>query len=59
MSIQEQYDGFLQAGGKILVCPGCAADAGITADDLRDGAIMGAPDSVAATLLRADKILYY
>lgn len=58
-NIADEFDEFVNTGGKVLVCPGCAADAGITASDLRPGATMGNHDSVAKTLLRTDKIIDY
>lgn len=58
-TLQSRYDAFLEAGGEVLVCPACAADAGMSADDLREGAVMGNPDLVAGIMLRADKILDY
>lgn len=56
-SIDEDLQAFLSAGGKILVCPGCAANAGLTPDLLRKGAMMATPDTVAAAILAADKVI--
>ncbi|MBK8814294.1 MAG: DsrE family protein [Methylococcaceae bacterium] len=50
---------FQSAGGKVLVCPGCAAIAGLTATDLREGAVMGTADSVEKLFLKADKVIDY
>jgi sulfur relay (sulfurtransferase) complex TusBCD TusD component (DsrE family) len=58
-NIAAEFDEFVNAGGKVLVCPGCAGDAGITEADLRPGAIMGNPDTVVGAILMADKILDY
>lgn len=52
--------GFLDAGGKIAVCPACANEVGLTPDYLigntRQVTII-APDALAQLLLKADKIL--
>jgi sulfur relay (sulfurtransferase) complex TusBCD TusD component (DsrE family) len=58
-NIAAEFDEFVNAGGKVLVCPGCAGDAGISDADLRTGAVMGNPDTVAGAILMADKILDY
>ncbi len=57
--IASDFDEFVSAGGKVVVCPGCAGDAGITEADLRSGAVMGNPDTVADAILMADKIVDY
>ena len=58
-SVREIFAGFVAAGGKALVCPHCAAAAGITADVLVTGATIGDEDSVAALLLAADRVIDY
>ena len=40
-TVEAKWDAFLDAGGKVLVCPGCAGIAGLTPDELRAGATMG------------------
>jgi sulfur relay (sulfurtransferase) complex TusBCD TusD component (DsrE family) len=58
--ISTYYDGFVKAGGKVLVCPHCAEVAGLTAQNLRPGARMGKDlGELADTLLAADKTLDY
>lgn len=57
--IEELYDGFIAAGGKVLVCPHCAAAAGIDGESLRNGATMGTTESITKILSEAVKILDY
>jgi len=58
--ISTYYDGFVKAGGKVLVCPHCAKIAGLTAQDLRPGAHLGKDlGELADVLLAADKTLDY
>lgn len=56
-NIGADYSEFLAAGGQVLVCPGCAGNQSLTAELLRDGAIMGTPDSVAQLILSASKVI--
>jgi predicted peroxiredoxin len=58
-TIGQLYDGFVAAGGEILVCPHCAAAVGLRASDLRKGARIGTFEQVAAAMLAADKVLDY
>ena len=55
--IGELYEAFVGAGGKVLVCPHCAAAAGIEESALREGAKMGTTDSITNVLAEANKIL--
>lgn len=57
--IEELYKDFIGAGGKILVCPHCAAAAGIEASALRKGAELGTEATIAKLLGGAAKILDY
>jgi sulfur relay (sulfurtransferase) complex TusBCD TusD component (DsrE family) len=58
--ISTYYDGFVKAGGKVLVCPHCAEVAGLTAQNLRPGARLGKDlGELADVLLAADKTLDY
>jgi sulfur relay (sulfurtransferase) complex TusBCD TusD component (DsrE family) len=58
--ISTHYDGFVKAGGKVLVCPHCAEAAGLTAQNLRPGARMGKDlGELADVILAADKTLDY
>jgi sulfur relay (sulfurtransferase) complex TusBCD TusD component (DsrE family) len=56
-NVGEDYEAFVAAGGKTVVCPGCAQNQALTAEFLRKGASMGTPDSVAELLLAADKVI--
>jgi len=59
-TMQEDWDNFVAAGGKILVCPGCAKDAGLTdQSQLRAPAVLGTMDAIAAAILGARKIIDY
>lgn len=59
MTLAQIYDGFIKAGGRVLVCPHCAAVAGLTEKDLRRGASLGTEESTVELMLEADKILDY
>ena len=56
-NVGTDYSAFLAAGGLVVVCPGCAANQGLTSERLREGAVRGTPDSVAALMLEADKVI--
>ena len=58
-TLAELYDAFVAAGGDVLVCPHCAAAAGLKASDLRKGAHMGTEQDVPSRMLAADRILDY
>lgn len=57
--ISVEYDAFVKAGGRVLLCPHCAERAGITERDLRAGAQLGKDGALAKTVLAADKVLDY
>ena len=48
---------FVQAGGKVVVCPHCASLAGIEADNIRPGARLATHEEVATIFLSADKVI--
>lgn len=56
-NIGTDYNDFIAAGGRVLVCPGCAGNQALTAELLRKGASMGTPDSVAELMLSASKVI--
>ena len=56
-NLGEDYEDFLAAGGRVVVCPGCAGNQALTAELLRNGAVMGTPDTVAELMLRASKVV--
>jgi predicted peroxiredoxin len=58
-SVADLYRAYLEAGGKILVCPHCAKAAGLVSQNLRNGASIATEDGLAKMLLKADKILDY
>ncbi|MGE0490427.1 MAG: DsrE family protein [Vulcanimicrobiota bacterium] len=53
------YDNYAKSGGKTLVCPHCADAAGITSENLREGAQFLDADSMAKMILEADKVFDY
>jgi predicted peroxiredoxin len=57
--ISVEYEAFVKAGGRVLVCPHCAEHAGITERDLRPAGHIGKDGELAKTILRADKVLDY
>jgi predicted peroxiredoxin len=57
--IEELYNGFVESGAKILVCPHCAAAAGLKKESLRRGATIGTVECITETLGAATKILDY
>jgi predicted peroxiredoxin len=56
-NIGEDYAAFIAAGGKVVVCPGCADNQALASEQLREGASMGTPDSVAEAILAASKVI--
>lgn len=57
--LAKYFGEFVDAGGKITLCPHCAAAAGIGEDHLREGASIGTDAQIAMQLIHADKILDY
>ncbi|MCS6924546.1 MAG: DsrE family protein [Candidatus Binatia bacterium] len=56
--IGKAYDGFRQAGGEVIVCPHCAAAAGIDEKSLRPGARFGKQgNDLVDVLIAADKVI--
>jgi len=58
-SIAEKYAAFVEAGGRVVLCPHCAKAAGVVAASLREGASLGTDESVAAVFLEAAKVIDY
>jgi sulfur relay (sulfurtransferase) complex TusBCD TusD component (DsrE family) len=56
-NVVQALEQFVKAGGTALVCPHCAAAAGIGAANLRPGARIGAEGEVATVVLRASKVI--
>lgn len=53
------FNDFIANGGQIVVCPKCAAVAGVTKENLRKGAMIGNPEVVSKMFLEADKVIGY
>lgn len=56
-TIEKLYTGYVEAGGKVLVCPHCAKAAGV--EDLREGAAIADKKTMLMIFKNADKILDY
>ena len=48
---------FVQAGGKVVVCPHCASLAGMEATNIRPGARLATHEEVATIFLSANKVI--
>jgi predicted peroxiredoxin len=58
MTLAQAYEGFVAAGGKVMVCPVCAEAAGIRAGDLRSGARLAQEnEDIPNLILAADKVV--
>jgi predicted peroxiredoxin len=57
--VVEIMSDFVKAGGQVVLCPHCAAAAGIDASDLADGARIASEDDVAKLFLEADRVIDY
>lgn len=57
--ISKEFEAFVKAGGRLLLCPHCSEHAGITESDLRPGARIGKDGGLAKAILAADKVLDY
>jgi predicted peroxiredoxin len=57
--LSKHYEAFVEGGGKVILCPHCAAAVGIEEANVRDGAMIGIPEeqTIPNMLLAADKIL--
>ena len=55
--ISELYARAVQAGVTIFVCPHCAEAAGMRPTDLREGAAIASPETLASMFLSADKVI--
>lgn len=56
-TIEKLYSVYVDAGGKVMVCPHCAKAAGVV--DLREGAELANSKSMLKVFKNADKILDY
>lgn len=56
-TVAERYDGFVEAGGKVVLCAHCSGFAGVTAAVLREGATIGTDDEVRQLFMAADKVI--
>jgi len=57
--LSEHYDHFVEAQGKVVLCPHCAKVATIGNSDLRANAKIGTTDDLSELLMSADKIMDY
>jgi predicted peroxiredoxin len=49
-NLHEKIAALVDAGAKVIVCPSCAMEAGLTQDDLVDGAVIGEPGGIIPVL---------
>lgn len=54
-----QYDAFVAAGGKVVVCPHCAMAVGLEAENLRAGARIADAKEVARLFASAGSVIDY
>ncbi len=59
VTLGDRLSAFVDAGGTVLVCPHCAAAAGLEADDLREWATLATEEQVAEMFAAADKVIDY
>lgn len=57
--LSEHYDNFINAGGKIVLCPHCAKSARIGDGALKRNAELATMPSLGKLLMEADKIIDY
>ncbi|QDV24649.1 DsrE family protein [Aureliella helgolandensis] len=57
--LSEHYDKFIDAGGKLVLCPHCAKSARIGSGALKRHAAIATMPSLAKLLLDADKVMDY
>jgi sulfur relay (sulfurtransferase) complex TusBCD TusD component (DsrE family) len=55
--IAAALDGFVAAGGRLVLCPHCAALGGVDPAQLRAGATVATHEQVADIFLAADKVI--
>lgn len=53
------FAGFVEEGGRVLLCPHCAQAAGLGSGELRPGARIASDDDVATLFLEADRVIDY
>jgi len=58
-TVASKWAAFLNAGGTVVVCPGCASVAGLSAGSLRQGATLGTMDEVHHLFVKAAKVIDY
>ena len=58
-TIEDSYNAFVKAGGKVLACPGCSKSAGCEVKALRDGAKIAAFEDIARIFLESDTTVDY
>ena len=57
--LSEHYDKFVEAGGKLVLCPHCADSARIGDGALKRNAEIGTPQVLGKLLVEADKVMDY
>jgi len=50
MNIHQRIEAFIAAGGRVIACPGCSKEAGLTQADYIEGVVLGEPGGVIPIL---------
>ena len=58
-TLAELYESFIDAGGRVLLCPHCAHSARVDDPALKRWAALGTEQSLTELLLTADKVIDY
>ena len=57
--LEEVLSAYMDAGGRVLVCPHCAELGGVERGELRSGMEMGTQEEVARLFMEADLVISY
>jgi sulfur relay (sulfurtransferase) complex TusBCD TusD component (DsrE family) len=57
--LEELLSAYMDAGGRVLICPHCAELGGVERGELRSGMEMGTQESVARLFMDADLVISY
>lgn len=51
-NLQQMLKDFISQGGRVIICPSCMEQAGVSQEDLIEGVEMSSPDVIETTLYR-------
>ena len=57
VDVVELLETFIEGGGRVVLCPPGAAEAGVGRDQLRAGTEIGSPPVIAELMLEADVVI--